>query len=122
MRERLQPIFHEYSPVRDFHPSRLIDELERRHLFQRLGTMLTRPVAWRPTVDEYLACRHSQRSFSRDRMGPATTAAFDRAMRQALEDLHREGAIQTRDGQLDLDVDATATWGKPPAESSTDFG
>src|SRR5215211_5806395 len=66
---RLRPIFARYSSVRDFRPMDVIAEIERRGLFTRLGQRRCGPEAWRPSVEEYLECRHSQRGFSWTHLG-----------------------------------------------------
>ncbi len=113
VRERLHPIFQQVSTDRDYRPYNLLDELTRRGLFQQLGEQRTRPEPWRPSVDEYLACRHSQQSFSRERMGQAQAAAFDVAVRAALEELQQAGELEMHDGRLDLTVEAAIVWGTP---------
>jgi SAM-dependent methyltransferase len=115
VRERLRPLFARYSPVRDYRPYNLIAELEQRGLFAPAGEQRCGPAPWQPTVEEYLECRHSQRGFSRTHMGLADAAAFDAAIRDALEALCRQGAIARRDGRLQLAVEATVVWGKPLA-------
>ncbi|MBI3977273.1 MAG: methyltransferase domain-containing protein [Chloroflexi bacterium] len=112
VRDRLRPIFSRFSTNRDYRPYDLVAELERRGLFHRQGERRCRPVPWRPSADEYVECRHSQNGLSRDRMGPSA-AAFDAALREALAELIRAGAISIHDGTLDLEVEATITWGKP---------
>jgi SAM-dependent methyltransferase len=113
LRERLRPIFARYSPVRDFRSYNLIEELVRRGLFAPLGERRCGPQPWRPTIDEYVECRHSQRGFSRTHMGPAPTAAFDAAVREAIEGLVREGGVRQHQGRLELQVDALVQWGRP---------
>jgi SAM-dependent methyltransferase len=118
MRERLLPLYQRYSPVRDYRPYDLIAELTARGLFVETGRQRSDPVPWTPTVAEYLACQHSQRSCSRTHMGPAAVAAFDAAVVSMLEELCRQGAIAERDGRLQLAVTATVVWGRP-APSTT---
>ena len=75
--ERVLPIIQCYSPVRDFQPYNLVDELVQRRLFEPRGEQRLGPEPWWPTVEEYLEARHSQRGLSRTHMGPAAAAAFD---------------------------------------------
>src|SRR5205814_2220149 len=113
LRERLQPLFRRHSPVRDYQPYDVIDELEQRKLFSPLGHERFGPEPWRPTMDEYLECRHSQRGFSRTHMGAEAAAAFDADLRATLEQLCVEGVLNSREGRLELQVWAHVTWGKP---------
>jgi SAM-dependent methyltransferase len=99
---RLRPVFAQYSVVRDFRPMDVVAEIERRGLFTRLGERRCGPQPWRPTIEEYLECRHSQRGFSRTQMGADAAAAFDAAIRGLLGE-----------GRLDLSVTARVVWGRP---------
>ncbi len=82
VRDRLRPIFARYSANRDYRPYDLVTEFTQRGLFEEQGRRAITPVAWRPTIDEYLECRHSQNGFSRDRMGDGGVG-FDHALRDA---------------------------------------
>jgi len=115
---RLRPIFARYSTVRDFRRMDVVAEIERRGLFTRAGERRCGPQVWRPTVDGYLECRHSQRGFSRAHMDGAEAAGFDKAVRDTLEDLVRAGEISRSDGRLDLAVEAQIVWGVPHRQSS----
>jgi SAM-dependent methyltransferase len=110
--ERLRPIFRRYAVNRDYQPLDLVTELERRGLFERKGEVSTGVVPWTPTVEEYLECRHSQNGLPRGRMGEEA-ALFDRAVREALDGLQRDGVIKVLDGRLQLGVSARVVWGKP---------
>ena len=111
--DRLRPIFVRYGSVRDFRPMDIVEEIERRGLFTRLGERRCGPESWHPTVAEYLEFRHSQRSFSRAHMAPGTASAFDAAVREVLDDLVRAGDISRTGDRLDLTVQARVVWGLP---------
>jgi SAM-dependent methyltransferase len=113
LRQGLLPVFSRYSPVRDFRSYNLIDELVQRGLFAPSGVRRCGPQPWRPTIEEYLECRHSQRGFSRTHMGPAAATAFDAAVRDLLEAAVRDGTIARHDGRLELEVRASVVWGAP---------
>ena len=110
--KRELPIIVRYSTNRDFRPYNLVDELTARGLFARQGQRRVGPEPWRPTIAEYIECRHSQNGLSRERMG-AAAEPFDAETRAALLDLCREGTMALRDDRLDLTVEATITWGRP---------
>lgn len=110
---RVGPLIAQYSTNRDYQPYNLVAELTRRGLFQTLGELHIEPSPWRPSIDDYIECTHSTNGFSRERMGEAQAAAFDRAMRAAILDTWREGFIGICDGRLDLTVDAKVIWGRP---------
>jgi SAM-dependent methyltransferase len=112
IRERIYPIIGVYSTNREYQPYNLVEELERRSLFENLGETRTAAEPWTPTIDEYVELRHSQNGLSRQRMGESA-AAFDREIRLAIDGLIRDGEIALQDGRLQLDVDASIVWGKP---------
>jgi SAM-dependent methyltransferase len=113
LRDRFVDIARQYSPVRDFRTTDLIVELEQRGLFSRFGERTIGPEPWRPTIEEYLECRHSQRGFSRTHMGPERVAQFDGAVRALLNQAVAAGEIATDGEQLELSARARVTWGKP---------
>jgi SAM-dependent methyltransferase len=106
--ERLRPIFERHGAKRMTGRYDLISALAE-HGLVKMGDIRTSRIAWRPTLSEYLECRHSQNSFSRERMDDP--AAFDAAVLGALEDLRQEGAIMVGNGRLELEVEAEITWG-----------
>jgi hypothetical protein len=114
--ERLLPIFRRYAARRWTEPYDLVHEIALRG-FRKLGERRTTPEAWRPTIGDYIECRHAQNSFSRDRMGSEQAAAFDAALRETLEQACNDGVIQTGEGRLDLKVDATLIWGRPSGQA-----
>ncbi len=115
---RMAPLFLRYSANKAFQPSDIIAELEGRGLFRKTGEQRTAPAPWRPTVAEYIACRHSQNGFSRERMAPGEADAFDAAIREAVRETVVEGTIVERDGRLELAVTAMVVWGEPLALES----
>jgi hypothetical protein len=115
---RMVPLFARHSANKDFRPSDVIAEMESRALFHKMGEQRAGPAPWRPTVDEYIACRHSQNGFSRERMAPGDAEAFDAAIREAVRETVTEGAIVERDGRLELAVTAMVVWGEPLAPES----
>jgi SAM-dependent methyltransferase len=113
--QRILPIIERYSPVRNYQPFNLIEHLVGRELFEVDGQQCFGPEPWRPTIDEYLECRHSQRGLSRTHMGPAAAASFDTEVTRALEDLTDAGVIAQHEGRLELGIVANVTWGRPGA-------
>jgi SAM-dependent methyltransferase len=113
VRERLRPIFACYGANRDYRPYDLVAELEGRGLLRVAGRLACGSEPWRPTLGEYLLCRHSQNGFSRTHMGAEAAAAFDAAVTDALAGLCRDGVITERAGRYELSVVATVVWGEP---------
>jgi SAM-dependent methyltransferase len=117
VRQRMGPIIQRYATNRDYQPYDIVSELEIRGLFATQGTQVSTPYVWEPTIAEYIECRHSQNGLSRERMGESSMA-FDSEVRDALQELCREGALDLRNGRLELDVEARVTWGRPVPDSS----
>jgi SAM-dependent methyltransferase len=115
LRERLLPVFKRFSQVRTWQTVSLLDELQKRGLFEVVGQRRCGPTAWAPTVDEYVEARHSQRSFSRTHMGEATAAAFDAELRGVINAACAAGEIERTGDTLRLAASATVTWGHPAA-------
>jgi SAM-dependent methyltransferase len=113
--QRILPIIERYSPVQNYQPFNLIEHLVGRGLFEVDGQQDFGPEPWRPTVDEYLECRHSQRGLSRSHMGLAVAASFDAEVAQALDELAEDGFIVQHEARLELAVVARVTWGRPRA-------
>jgi SAM-dependent methyltransferase len=112
VRARMRPVLMRYSVVRVWQDVDLLAELQNRELFSVLGSRRFGPEPWQPTVEQYLDCRHSQRSFARMAMGEDAAEAFDAELRQTLAELCAEGAIQCLSGTLQLSVETNAVWGR----------
>ena len=106
-------IFARYSTVRDFKASSLVEELSQRRVFELEDQVKTKPVVWAPTIEEYIACRHSHSGFSLDRLSDQNAAAFDQALRQLLLRLVNDGQIPMQEQRLQMEVRATIHWGMP---------
>ncbi|MBM7783650.1 class I SAM-dependent methyltransferase [Tenggerimyces flavus] len=113
--EALLPLWRQYSSVKNFARYDLIEELTKRGLFTLEGERKCAPEPWRPTVEEYLDARHSQRGFSRTHMGDEAAAAFDQAVTAALEKLIASGDLATTGDRLELEAGAKVSWGSPSA-------
>ena len=107
----LREIIPHYTTNKDFQPYDLIDELEQRDLFQKMGEKSTLPVPFVQSVDDYIESFHSRNGFSRDRMEPAQADAFDREARRILLRSHS-------DGVMSLQVVASIKWGVPKDRAS----
>ena len=102
----LHEIIPRYSTNKDFEPYDLIEELEARGLFQKVGEKTTAPVPFVQSIDDYIESFHSRNGFSRDRMGPEQAAAFDQEAREILLRSHT-------DGVMSLQVVGSVIWGLP---------
>ena len=113
VRARIRPVLMRYSAVRVWQDVNLLSELQRRGLFTLTGTRGFGPDLWQPTIEQYLECRHSQRSFARSAMGETAARAFDTELRQVLTDLCGNGEIRCVSDRLQLSVETTVAWGRP---------
>jgi SAM-dependent methyltransferase len=111
--ERQRPIFMRFNQSGTWQDVSLLEELQRRGLFELLGQARFGPEMWKPSVDEYILARHSQRSFSRTHMGAQSVQAFDDELRGVLDELCREGTLSIEGGRLRLPVSASVSWGRP---------
>jgi ubiquinone/menaquinone biosynthesis C-methylase UbiE len=108
--EGLTEIFRQYSTTRDFRKFDLIEELEQRQHFQKVGTKVTDPTPFVQSVKDYIESFHGRASFSRERMSKENAAAFDRALLELVKPF-------TVKGKIELAVSAEIVWGKPLARS-----
>jgi len=106
-REALQPIFGRYSVIRDWRPYNVVQELESRGLFQRVGKWESEPIPFAQSVEDYIEALHSMSGFARERMDPAAIAAFDDEVRAILL------AHADADGILHMRIVGTVEWGTP---------
>jgi SAM-dependent methyltransferase len=112
LHERLLPIFKRYSPV-PWQNVSLLEELQRRALFDLLGQARFGPEPWQTTVEQYVLARHSQRSFSRTHMGATDVQTFDAALRELLDELCVDGTLDCEGDRLQVPVSASVSWGRP---------
>ncbi len=102
----LAEIIPKFSTNTKYQPYDLIDELEMRGLFQKVGEKETRPVPFLQSVDDYIASFHSRNGFSRDRMKPEMATAFDQEAKKILLEKYP-------DGVMSLQVVGNVIWGIP---------
>ena len=102
----LAAIIPQFSTNTKFRPYELVNELEIRGLFQKVGEQDTQPVPFVQSVDDYIESFHSRNGFSRERMNPEMAAAFDSEAKKIL-------LKKYPDGLLSLHVVANVTWGIP---------
>lgn len=99
-------IITRYSTNRDYEPYNLIEELELRGLFRKVGQRETAPVPFVQTFDDYIEAFHSMNGLSRDRMSEAAASAFDGEVRDLV-------SAHSSDCRVDLQVAGSVVWGEP---------
>jgi trans-aconitate methyltransferase len=105
-RDGLQALIQQFSTMQNYQPFDLIDELEKRDLFQKLGERKTAPVTSAQSINDYIASFHSRSSLSLDHMPTADAATFDRQLRGLVSPWSKEG-------MLELQTVGSVVWGKP---------
>jgi len=106
----LQIVRH-FSINPTYEPFDWIAELEKYHLFQRLGEWKTAAVSVRQTVEDYGAAQHARSSLSLEAMTAEQAAQFDTELQTLL-------LPYALDGLLTLSVVGGITWGKPKSGES----
>ena len=106
-REALKPVYRAYSTNQDWRPYTLLEELESRAIFRKIGKWESEPVPFAQLVEEYIEYHHSMSGFSRERMGPATTQAFDEELRTILLPYADENSV------LHMRIVGSVEWGTP---------
>jgi ubiquinone/menaquinone biosynthesis C-methylase UbiE len=106
-REALKPVYRAYSTNQDWRPYNLLEELESRGLFRKIGKWESEPVSFAQPVEEYIEYHHSMSGFSRERMGPATALAFDEELRVILLPYADENSV------LHMRIVGSIEWGTP---------
>ena len=104
--EDLLKIIRRFSTNPHYQPVDIIEELEKRQLFQKEGESSTAPVPFEQSVEDQIEGFHSQSSLSRDHMTPENAAAFDAEMRELLN-------LHAQDGKITIQVYSHIVWGKP---------
>lgn len=108
----LNRIIPKYSTNQDFQPYNLLDELERRQLFAKVGRKRTAPQEYSMPLEQYVELFHARNGFSRERMDAQAAAAFDAAVRELVTPF-AVGNV------LSFDVTTDIIWGQPLADAHT---
>ena len=102
----LLEIIGRYSTNRDYQPYSLIEELQKRSLFQISGQAATSPVPFVQPVNEYVESFHARNGFSRDRLTTDAADAFDREAYALVTSYCPDGVVR-------LEITGRVTWGLP---------
>ncbi len=104
--EGLHKIINVYSTNREYRPYHLIDELEHRNLFIKIGEKRTEPIVFQQSIEEYIQSFHARNGFSYDVMGEDSAAGFDSEVRDLLRNYCGEEGVE-------LHITGEVVWGKP---------
>jgi ubiquinone/menaquinone biosynthesis C-methylase UbiE len=105
--EALKPVFRHYSVIRNWRPYNVVQELESRGLFRRVGEWESEPVSFAQPVEDYVEALHSMSGFARERMDQDAVSAFDDVARAILL------AHADENGILHMQIVGTVEWGTP---------
>jgi hypothetical protein len=104
--EDLDALIRQFSTMQNYQAFDLIEELEKRDLFQKMGERKTVPVTSAQSIDDYIASFHSRTSLSLAHMPASVAATFDRQLRDLVSPWSKEG-------MLELQTVGSVVWGKP---------
>jgi hypothetical protein len=101
----LGPVLARYSTNQEYQLGfDLITALQERGLLELHQQHRAVPVPFRQPLDAYVESFHARSGFSRDRMDPAASAEFDRAVRSI---------VAPYGDPVELQITATVAWGRP---------
>lgn len=104
--EELTSLIRSFSTNQAFRPYRLVDEPDKRGLFETAGLCKTAAVPFSQTVEEFVESIHSRNGFSRQRMTKEAALAFDNRVRELV-------SPYTVNEELQLMAAAVIVWGRP---------
>jgi trans-aconitate methyltransferase len=104
--EGLDALIRQFSTMHNYERFDLIDELEKRDLFQKMGERKTAPVTSAQSIDDYIASFHSRSSLSLDHMPASDAVTFDQQLRDLVSSWSEER-------MLELQTVGSIVWGKP---------
>jgi SAM-dependent methyltransferase len=104
--EEVKKLVPKYSTNPEYRPVDLVEELESRGLFQKVGEKVAAPMFFRQTLEDYIESFQSTSLYSRDRMDPEKASAFDREVRDIVRRYCREEEIE-------MQFVCKIIWGKP---------
>lgn len=104
--EEVKKLTTKYSTNPEYRPVDLVEELETRGLFRKVGERTSAPTLFRQTLEEYIESFHSTSFYSRDRMGSERASAFDREVRELVK-------CYCREEEFNMQFVGKVVWGKP---------
>jgi ubiquinone/menaquinone biosynthesis C-methylase UbiE len=102
----LKKIIPRFSTNQDYQPYDLIEELEVRHLFRKIGEKRTKPVPFVQPLDGYIEAFHSMNGLSRERMSKESASAFDAQVKELVSRF-------SNGGNVELQIVGVVVWGTP---------
>lgn len=104
--QQLRELTSRYSARSESWRRDMIAQLERAHLFQRLGEYTTAPMTEHHSIDEYIGRQHSRSGLSLDQMSVEQAGRFDAEARALLSPFASQD-------MLTLEIIGHIVWGKP---------
>lgn len=104
--EELLALIRQYSLMQNWQSFDLIEELQKRGLFQLVGEKTTQPVTSKQSIADYVNSFHSRSSLSVEGMPPEAVREFDQKLKELV-------TPYSEDGLVELQTQAHLRWGKP---------
>lgn len=92
--EELRQIIKIYSINQEYRPYNLVNELEERNLYEKIGEKNTEPKLFMQSLDEYIESFHARNGFSREVMGKDLAEEFDNEVRNLLLKYCSDGNVE----------------------------
>lgn len=102
--DELLDVIRRYSVIQDFVSYNLIEELEKRGLFESTGAESIAAEPYRRSIDEYIRGLHATSGLAAERMGAEASRTFDDAVEALVAPFARDGIVELSGG-------AELTWG-----------
>jgi ubiquinone/menaquinone biosynthesis C-methylase UbiE len=102
----LRRIIRRYSTNRYFQFYDLIEELEKRDLFQKYGEKETAPISFTQSIDDYIESFQSRKCQSMEQIGEEMAESFDKEVRKVV-------SSRATEGMLELQITGHVVWGLP---------
>lgn len=110
----LQALVKHFSLMQNYEPYDLVEELTKRSHFNLVGEIITPPVTYRQSIENYIQSFHSRASLSTQAMLPEAAAEFDTSLRELV-------TPYSQDGMLTLQTIAQIRWGNPLRQTTAEL-
>lgn len=104
--EELLEIIKRYSTNQEYKPYNLVNELEERNLYKKIGEKSTEPKIFKQSLDKYIESFHARNGFSREVMGKDAADKLDDEVRNLLLKYCSKENVE-------LQIIGEIVWGKP---------
>ena len=103
--EERKRLIIEYSTNQDYIPFRMMNAIENRGIFLKVGEHTTSSIPFEQTITDFIRCDHSRESLCIERMGEKSVQEFDSKLRDILQPYSFNGKVQ-------FEISTRLIWGK----------